>query len=45
MLGADRRRAAIQALGVDEAKLLSAKHFLQEDQPVAVAEAIAGLVP
>jgi haloalkane dehalogenase len=41
MLGGDRRRAAIQALGVEEAKLLPAKHFLQEDQPVAVAEAIA----
>ncbi|HEY1355867.1 MAG TPA: alpha/beta fold hydrolase [Solirubrobacterales bacterium] len=43
MLGEDRRRAASQALGVEEAKLLPAKHFLQEDQPVAVADAIAGL--
>jgi haloalkane dehalogenase len=43
MLGEDRRRAAIQALGVGEAKMLPAKHFLQEDQAPAVAEAIAGL--
>jgi pimeloyl-ACP methyl ester carboxylesterase len=43
MLGEDRRRAAMQALGVEEAKMLPAKHFLQEDQAEAVADAIAGL--
>jgi pimeloyl-ACP methyl ester carboxylesterase len=43
MLGEDRRRAAMEALGVEEAKMLPARHFLQEDQSVAVAEAIAGL--
>ena len=43
MLGEDRRRAAMQALGVEEAKMLPAKHFLQEDQAQAVTEAIAGL--
>ena len=39
-LGADRRRVIEQALGV-ESTLLPAKHFLQEDQAPAVAEAIA----
>jgi haloalkane dehalogenase len=39
-LGDDRRRAAENALGL-EAKVISAKHFLQEDQPQAVADAIA----
>jgi len=43
MLGEDRRRATIRALGVGEAKILPAKHFLQEDQAPAVAEAIANL--
>ena len=43
MLGEDRRRAAMRALGVEEAKMLPARHFLQEDQSIAVAEAIAGL--
>jgi haloalkane dehalogenase len=43
MLGEDRRRAVVQALGVEEAKMLPAKHFLQEDQAEAVAEAIAAL--
>jgi hypothetical protein len=33
----------MQALGVEEAKMLPAKHFLQEDQAEAVADAIAGL--
>ena len=41
-LGDDRRRAIEDALGV-EAKVISAKHFLQEDQAPAVAEAIARL--
>jgi haloalkane dehalogenase len=40
-LGEDRRRAIEDALGI-ESKLVSAKHFLQEDQARAVAEAIAG---
>jgi haloalkane dehalogenase len=39
-LGDDRRRAAENALAL-EANTISAKHFLQEDQPQAVADAIA----
>jgi haloalkane dehalogenase len=41
-LGEDRRRACEDALGI-EAKVISAKHFLQEDQAPAVAAAIAGV--
>jgi haloalkane dehalogenase len=41
-LGEDRRRAFEDALGI-EAKVISAKHFLQEDQAPAVANAIAGV--
>ena len=41
-LGEDRRRALEDALGI-EAKVISAKHFLQEDQAPAVADAIAGV--
>jgi haloalkane dehalogenase len=41
-LGEDRRRAIEGALGI-ESKLVPAKHFLQEDQAPAVAEAIAGV--
>jgi pimeloyl-ACP methyl ester carboxylesterase len=41
-LGEDRRRAVEDVLGI-EAKMISAKHFLQEDQAPAVADAIAGL--
>jgi haloalkane dehalogenase len=41
-LGADRRHAIEQALGI-EATVLPAKHFLQEDQAPAVAEAIGDL--
>ena len=41
-LGEDRRRAIESALGI-EAKIVSAKHFLQEDQAVAVADAIASV--
>ncbi len=44
MLGESRRLAAMRALEVGEATILPARHFLQEDQPVAIAEAIAGLV-
>ncbi|HEX6228374.1 MAG TPA: alpha/beta fold hydrolase [Solirubrobacterales bacterium] len=43
MLGENRRAAVMRALAVDEATLLPAKHFLQEDQAPAVAEAIAKL--
>ncbi len=43
MLGERRRLAVMRALGVDDAKILPAKHFLQEDHPVAIAEAIAAL--
>jgi haloalkane dehalogenase len=39
-LGEDRRRAFEDALGI-EAKVIPAKHFLQEDQAPAVADAIA----
>jgi haloalkane dehalogenase len=38
-LGEDRRRAAEDALGI-EATVIAAKHFLQEDQAPAVADAI-----
>jgi haloalkane dehalogenase len=41
-LGEDRRRAFEDTLGV-KAKVVSAKHFLQEDQAPAVADAIAGV--
>jgi haloalkane dehalogenase len=41
-LGDDRRRAFEDVLGID-AKVISAKHFLQEDQAPAVAAAIAGV--
>ena len=41
-LGEDRRRAFEDVLGI-EAKVISAKHFLQEDQAPAVAGAIAGV--
>jgi haloalkane dehalogenase len=41
-LGEDRRRAFEDVLGV-EAKVISGKHFLQEDQAPAVADAIAGV--
>jgi haloalkane dehalogenase len=39
-LGEDRRRAVERALGI-EATVVPAKHFLQEDQAPAVADAIA----
>jgi haloalkane dehalogenase len=42
-LGLDRMRAAQRILGLEESILLPAKHFPQEDQPVAVAQAIADL--
>src|SRR5262245_48074513 len=41
-LGAVRRRAFERVLG-SEAKVISAKHFLQEDRAPAVADAIAGV--
>jgi haloalkane dehalogenase len=41
-LGEERRRAFEDALGV-EAKVISAKHFLQEDRAPDVADAIAGV--
>lgn len=43
MLDERRRRAVMQALGVEQPTLLPAKHFLQEDQPAAVADAVASL--
>lgn len=42
-LNAERRAEVQRALGVENATLLPAKHFLQEDQPRAVAAAIASL--
>ena len=42
-LGEQRRQAVQRALGVEQPTLLPAKHFLQEDQAPAVAEAIASL--
>jgi haloalkane dehalogenase len=41
-LGEDRRRAFEEVLGID-AKVVNAKHFLQEDRAADVAEAIAGV--
>lgn len=41
-LGEDRRRAFEEALGL-EAKVIRAKHFLQEDRAPEVAEAIASV--
>jgi haloalkane dehalogenase len=43
MLDAKRRTAVQRALGVEDAALLPAKHFLQEDRSAAVSEAIASL--
>ena len=43
-LGLDRMRAVQAALGTDDTVLVPAKHFLQEDQAPAVADAIADLV-
>jgi haloalkane dehalogenase len=44
MLSGERRGAAMRALGVDDATLLPAKHFPQEDQPVAIADAVSRLL-
>lgn len=41
MLGEQRRREVQRALGVEDATLLPAKHFLQEDQAPVVAAAVA----
>jgi pimeloyl-ACP methyl ester carboxylesterase len=43
MLGENRREAVMRSLAVEDATLLPAKHFLQEDQAPAVAAAIASL--
>lgn len=42
-LGLDQMRVVQRVLGVEDPILLPAKHFLQEDQPVAVAQSIADL--
>jgi haloalkane dehalogenase len=42
-LGLDQMRVVQRVLKVDDPILLPAKHFLQEDQPTAVAHAIADL--
>jgi haloalkane dehalogenase len=42
-LGPERRGAVQRALGVEQPTLLPAKHFLQEDQAPAVAEAVERL--
>jgi haloalkane dehalogenase len=43
MLGDERRRAVQHPLGIECPILLPARHFLQEDQAPAVAEAVAEL--
>jgi hypothetical protein len=43
-LGIEQLRIAQKVLRVDEPVLLPAKHFLQEDHPEAVGQAIADLV-
>jgi haloalkane dehalogenase len=43
MLDEERRRAVMRALAVEAPTLLPVKHFLQEDQPRAVAEAVVAL--
>jgi hypothetical protein len=42
-LGLDQMRVVQEALEVEDPILLPAKHFLQEDQAVAVGQAIADL--
>jgi pimeloyl-ACP methyl ester carboxylesterase len=42
-LGENRRLEVQRALGVEDPLLLPAKHFLQEDQAPAIANAVAGL--
>jgi haloalkane dehalogenase len=42
-LGAQRRAALQAALGVEEATLLDAKHFLQEDHPAQIADLVAAI--
>ena len=44
MLGPERMEAVLQALRAPEPTLLPARHFLQEDQAPAVAEAIGSLL-
>lgn len=44
MLPGERREAVMRALGVEEATMLPAKHFPQEDQPAAIADAVARLI-
>ena len=44
MLGAERRAEVQRALGVEEATLLPAKHFLQEDHAAEVAGAIGTFI-
>jgi pimeloyl-ACP methyl ester carboxylesterase len=43
MIGPEQRQAVMEALGVEDATLVPAKHFLQEDHPVEVAEAVASI--
>jgi haloalkane dehalogenase len=43
-LGPDRRAAVQRALRLDTAVMLPAKHFLQEDQAPAIADAVRDLV-
>jgi haloalkane dehalogenase len=43
MIGERHRYPLQEALGVEEATMLPAKHFLQEDQPAAIAAAVASL--
>jgi haloalkane dehalogenase len=43
-IGSDQLRAAQRVLGIDEPVLVPTKHFLQEDQPAAVASAVGDLI-
>jgi haloalkane dehalogenase len=43
VLGLDQMRIVQEALEVEDPILLPAKHFLQEDQAIAVGQAIADL--
>jgi haloalkane dehalogenase len=43
MIKEPHRLAVQRALGVEQARLLPAKHFLQEDQAPAIADAVAAL--
>jgi haloalkane dehalogenase len=43
-LGEERLRSVQEALGVDNAHLIQGRHFIQEDQAPAIADAVSALV-